>query len=137
MRSNPERRRPRVLLGEDDAEMRTLLAHTLAQDGYEVVEAPDGTSMLDELEQAVYAPRTGRFDLIISDIRMPRLSGLDILAALHCSSSTTPVIMITAFGDEMVHEEAREFGARAVLDKPFDMDALRIAVRDAVAPALR
>ena len=129
-------RRPRVLLAEDDDEMRALLALTLARDGYEVVEAADGARMLDALEQAVYAPRADRFDLIISDVRMPRLSGMDILAALRCSYCTTPVIMITAFGDDFVHAEARELGARAVLDKPFDLDVLRAAVHDAVLPDL-
>ena len=128
-------RRPRVLLAEDDPEMRALVVLTVEQDGYEVVEVVDGAMMLDQLEAAVYAPTARRFDLIISDVRMPRLSGMDILAALHCSYCATPVIMITAFGDDFVHAEARELGARVVLDKPFDLDVLRAAVREAVPMA--
>ena len=56
---------------------------------------------------------------------MPGHSGLEMLAALRREGWTTPVVLITAFGDRWVHDQARQLGAAAVLDKPFDIDALR------------
>ncbi|MFN8544355.1 MAG: response regulator [Candidatus Binatia bacterium] len=125
-------RRPRILLAEDDVEMRGLIAAALEADGYDVVEAGDGLELLDALEIAASRPRDTRFQLMISDVRMPGLSGLDVLAALRCAEWTTPVIVITAFGDDDTHAEARELGAMRVFDKPFDLDDLRTAVRQVV-----
>jgi FixJ family two-component response regulator len=64
---------------------------------------------------------------------MPRLSGLDLLAALRCSRWTTPVVLVTAYGDDETRAEARELGAAAFLDKPLDPEALRRAVAAAIA----
>jgi len=65
---------------------------------------------------------------------MPGLTGLDVLAILRCANRTTPVILITAFGDEATHAEGRELGAVAVLDKPFNVQELRTAVVGAMPP---
>jgi len=126
--------RARVLLAEDDPALRELMAGALRRDGYEVLEASDGTELLDRLEAIVTTVGRGpdAVAVIISDIRMPGLTGLDLLAALRCAEWTTPVILITAFGDEETHREARELGARAVLDKPFPLEQLRAAVQEAV-----
>jgi len=127
-------RRPgRILLAEDDAEMRALVAGALRADGYEVVEAKDGEELLRWIESTAQADGRNPFAVIVSDVRMPGLSGMDVLAVLQCSYRVTPVILITAFGDEELHAEAAELGAVAVFDKPFDLDDLRSAVR-AVAP---
>lgn len=110
-----------ILLAEDDAELRKLIAATLRGEGYEVVEAANGMELLDALElmvgrQLPYA--------IVSDIRMPMLSGMDVLAVIRASSTEVPVVLITAFGDVDTHLEAHDLGAVAILDKPFDMSAL-------------
>jgi DNA-binding NtrC family response regulator len=110
-----------VLLAEDDGELRKLIATTLRGDGYEVVETANGMELLDALELTIerrlpYA--------IVSDVRMPLLSGMDLLAVVRASSTHVPVILITAFGDVDTHEEAHDLGAVAILDKPFDMSAL-------------
>ena len=65
---------------------------------------------------------------------MPGLGGLDVLAILRCADWNTPVILITAFGDEATHAEGRDLGALAVFDKPFGVDLLRSAVREAMPP---
>ena len=122
----------RILLAEDDPEMRALVAGALRRDGFEVDEVDDGEALLDRIEHMVRTHRWGYYAAVVTDVRMPVLSGLDILAVLHCSGSMMPVIIITAFGDEEIHAEARELGAAAVFDKPFDVDALRDAVRSAV-----
>jgi DNA-binding response OmpR family regulator len=129
-------RQPLVLLAEDDAAFRRLIASVLEEDGYEVVEAEDGVALLACIESVltVRRERPGGF-LVVADVRMPGLGGLDVLAILRCAKRTTPVILITAFGDEPTHAEGRELGAVAVFDKPFDVDRLRAAVREMLAPS--
>jgi DNA-binding response OmpR family regulator len=121
-----------VLLAEDDQAFRQLLASVLAADGYEVVEATDGVSLLAKIEAFLAARDTPDSFLVVADVRMPGLSGLDVLAILRCANWRTPVILITAFGDEATHAEGRELGAAAVFDKPFDIHALRTAVAEAI-----
>ena len=120
----------RVIVAEDDRDMREMVASFIAADGYEVIQAADGSELVSRLE-AVAAEPFGRATVaaIVCDIRMPRLDGLDVLAALRCARWTTPVILITAFGDEAVHHEAHELGATDVLDKPFALETLRQLVR--------
>lgn len=110
-----------VLLAEDDVELRKLIATTLRADGYEVVEAANGMELLDALELMLSRRLP---DAIVSDVRMPLLSGMDVLAVIRASSTEIPVILITAFGDVDTHGEAHDLGAVAILDKPFDMSAL-------------
>jgi len=117
-----------VLLAEDDDELRRVIAETLRADGYEVVEAADGLELLDEIEASIRQWRRDRFALIVTDVRMPELSGLDVLAALHCAAWRTPVILITAFPSDETRAEALELGAARVLAKPIDMEDLRAAV---------
>ncbi len=129
------RRQPLVLLAEDDAEFRRLLVSVLKEDGYEVVEAEDGLALLATIEDTltVRRERPDAF-LVVADVRMPGLTGLDVLAILRCANWATPVILITAFGDEATHAEGRELGAVAVFDKPFNVAQLRAAVLETMPP---
>ncbi len=123
----------RVAVVEDDPEMRALIASTLRCDGYAVVELRGGDAFIAYLGDTLRQAALPRVDAIVSDIRMPGLSGMDLLAGLR-KVSTIPFILITAFGSPETHAEARSLGATAVLDKPFDMDELRSVVRRAVGP---
>src|SRR5262245_46918642 len=126
---------PRILVAEDDAEMRNLLAATLRRHGYEVVEARNGEQLLDLIGSELLHPHTNApVDLVISDVRMPGWSGLDVLAGLRSADWATPFIVITAFGDFDTHAEARRLGALAVFDKPFDLDDLCTVVLYAAGP---
>jgi DNA-binding response OmpR family regulator len=118
----------RLLVAEDDAVLRTLIVQTLREDGYTVVEVADGEQLLAAIESS---GRQGEVAVVISDVCMPHLDGLDVLAVLRCAAWRTPVVLMTAFGEEAIRAEARELGA-ALLEKPFDLDALRAAVRRAV-----
>jgi DNA-binding response OmpR family regulator len=120
----------RVLLAEDDEELRRLLASVLVREGYEVVEAADGTELLARIEEAMRTTHERGTLLVLADIQMPGLSGLDVAAILRCASSTLPVVLMTAFGDDETRMEARELGVAALLDKPVDLDALRSTVRE-------
>jgi DNA-binding response OmpR family regulator len=127
----------RILVAEDDYEMCILLVDALRADGYDVIEAEDGRQLMDCIDALRGRVVRGRFfdvDLIISDIRMPGMSGLEMLAQLRSMDRQTPVILITAFGDEATHAKAYRLGAGAVFDKPFDIDGFRAFVRQLVPP---
>jgi CheY-like chemotaxis protein len=119
-----------ILLAEDDPTMRELVATVLRADGYGVLEASDGAELLARIEAAIADPgrRAPPISLLVSDVRMPGMSGLDVLALLRCGHWTTPVILVTAFPEAAVRWEAMQLGATAVLEKPVDIDVLRAAV---------
>jgi DNA-binding response OmpR family regulator len=133
----------RVLVAEDDFELRRMIVWALRKDGYEVVEATDGTELLELVAEAYLSDELGcSYDLIVTDIRMPGWSGMQVLHGLHGQEHATPVVLITAFGDEETHRLAHRLGAVCVLDKPFEMDDLRMIVlntvkqRHGAAPAI-
>ena len=97
---DPPVRCPQVLLAEDDTEVRRLLAQALERDGYDVIAVSNGATLLRLLDLA-RSPlsRSELPDLIISDVRMPEVGGLEVLAKLQQVQSAPPVILITAFGD--------------------------------------
>lgn len=115
--------RVRILLAEDDLAMRQLLVTALRWEGYRVVSAKNGFELLDVLASALL--RREAFDLIVSDIRMPGPSGLEVLRGVRDASfRPPPVILITAFGSSDTHARAADLGAAAVLDKPFLLEEL-------------
>jgi CheY-like chemotaxis protein len=116
-----------VFLAEDDDDLRTLISHSLRNDGYEVIEAKDGAELLDLLAGASSAPMQ-RPDVIVTDVLMPCYSGLGVLAALHKSAWNVPVILITARRDDAVDHDAERLGAAAIVHKPFDIDDLRAVI---------
>lgn len=123
--------RARLLLAEDDFELRELMAHVLRANGHEVVEAQNG----EELWSLLHADLVNggeNFALVVSDVRMPGLTAFDVLSRLQQWLRDTPVILITAFGDQTTHVRALRLGACRVLDKPFDCDDLCAAVLEAL-----
>jgi DNA-binding response OmpR family regulator len=125
---------PRILLAEDDYDMRKLLTWSLSKSGYEVIECPDGIHLLDHVRTFFPPAEPEDFDLIISDIRMPGITGLEVLEGTREYKEFPPMILITAFGDEETHEQARRLGAVAIFDKPFEIDDLLTKVREIVPP---
>jgi two-component system response regulator (stage 0 sporulation protein F) len=121
-----------ILVADDDDDMRALMVNTLRSDGYAVVEARDGAELLEILSDALEDTRA-RPDILVTDIKMPRLSGLGVLQALRRAHVRMPVILVTAFSDESMHVVAKRLGAVGVLQKPFDVDDLRTAVMNASA----
>jgi CheY-like chemotaxis protein len=127
-------RQSRILVAEDDDAMRRFLARVLQADGYVPVECRNGLDLFAHLEAFVVSRATLDFAAIVSDIRMPGLTGLEILEDLHDHEGFPPVILITAFGDAGIHARAAKAGAAAVLDKPFDVDVLLAKLHE-IAPA--
>ena len=120
----------RLLLAEDDFELRELLACVLRADGHEVVEACDGNELWALLSREHGLESPPPFSLVVSDVRMPGLTAFDVLTRLQRALTETPVILITAFGDQTTHLRALRLGASRVFDKPFDCDELREAVHE-------
>jgi DNA-binding response OmpR family regulator len=128
--SSVESGRLRVFLAEDDLELRRLIASALRRDGHLVLESSDGTSLLLDLGGAYLHQGAPDMDsVIISDIRMPGRDGLSVLRSMRQHDWCPPFILITAFGDPNLHQEALRLGALAIFDKPFELGELREAVR--------
>jgi CheY-like chemotaxis protein len=119
-----------VFVADDDEAMREAVATSLRAGGHFVVEARDGAELLDLLLGTLGAPPI-RPDVVVSDVRMPNLSGLGVLAALQRAACNVPVLLITALADESVHNVARRLGAIGVLRKPFETNDLLTAVLNA------
>jgi two-component system, NtrC family, response regulator AtoC len=115
----------RMLVVEDDAVARDLLCEILRSDGFEVEAVEDGAP-------AVARAGDGRYDLVLSDVRMERVGGLDVLRAFTEKSPATPVILITAFGDVTGAMEAIGHGAYDYVSKPFNIEELRLTVARAL-----
>jgi DNA-binding NtrC family response regulator len=122
--------RTRVLVVDDDGEMRALLVDVLSEEGYDVEQVPNGAEALIRL-------RTESFAAIVLDKNMPGLSGLDLLPGLRTICPETPIIMITAFGDVATYVDAMEKGAFTYIFKPFRMEELLRVLQRALPSAKR
>jgi len=125
--------KPRILLAEDDEEMRHLLSRQLRTNGFEVIECNDGFELLDNLGSPALSQKPDDFELIVSDIRMPGASGLEVLEGIHECEWYLPMILITAFGSQQTHQQAEKWGAAAIFDKPFEIDQLISRIREVLA----
>ena len=114
-----------VLVAEDDDLTRELLVKVLRRDGYDVVEAVDGLDALEKL-------RAGPVDLVLSDIQMAQVSGMELLDAIQKRASEIPVVLITAYAEPGAAMDAIMRGAADYLAKPVDIIALRATVARAL-----
>jgi DNA-binding NtrC family response regulator len=117
----------KVLIAEDDREMRRVLARALAGDGHDVDVVSSGDELLHRLGTAELSRHRARPDLVVSDVRMPGLSGLEVLSGLRDAHWDTPMILMSGFGDPTLEASAERLGA-VLFRKPFDVDDLRTAV---------
>jgi two-component system response regulator PilR (NtrC family) len=115
----------RLLVVDDERSMRELLSIVLRREGYDVTLAENGRAAIEALERA-------RYDLLISDIKMPDMSGVDVLRAAKRIDQDILGIMVTAFASADTAIEAMRLGAHDYLSKPFDVDELKIKVRNAL-----
>ena len=126
----PHTETPRILIVDDDPGQRSLLDSFLGSQGFQTV-------VVDSGQQALETLRTGKFDIMISDVRMPGLSGLETLRLARQEHATLPVLLVTAFTDVRDAVAAMRDGAVNYLSKPIDLDELLASVRQAtgIAPA--
>jgi DNA-binding response OmpR family regulator len=118
-------RSPRILLVDDEQAIQTLLSYPLQKDGYEVVCASDGREALAHFGEG------GGFDLVVLDVMMPRLDGLEVCRRLR-ARSTVPIIMLTARAEEVDKVVGLELGADDYITKPFSMREFRSRVKAAL-----
>jgi DNA-binding NtrC family response regulator len=121
--------RPRILLCDDEVNIRKVLGALLKQAGYEVHAEPDGEAALARVRTAP----SGTFDAVISDIRMPRMDGMQLLHALTQEDPELPVILLTAHGSVDSAVEAVKAGAFDYLEKPFEIEQIKTVLGKAVA----
>jgi DNA-binding response OmpR family regulator len=114
----------RILLVDDEQSIQTLLSYPLRKDGYHVTSALDGTEALRRFEE-------GRFDLVILDLMLPRMGGVEVCRQLR-SRSQVPIIMLTAKGSETDKVAGLEVGADDYITKPFSMREFRSRVKAAL-----
>ncbi len=126
--NNNRQRPPSVLIAEDDQALRELLSFALHRAGFSVACCNNGLRLLEMLEQGIDDASTAA-DLVITDLRMPALTGLEVLEALFDRPNRPPIICMTAFGDAETHRTAIRFGATHTIDKPFDIDEMIELVR--------
>ena len=107
----------RVCLIDDDASARTAIERVLTVEGHEVVSYPDGQTGLD-------AALAEDFDCVLTDLRMPGVSGLELIDTLHDELPNLPVVLMTAHGTTEVAIEATRRGAFDYILKPFEMEEL-------------
>ncbi len=111
-----------VMIVEDDASTRRLYRFLLANSGYVVIEAEDGQAALEKFV-------TQPCDVVITDMNMPRMSGIDLVRTLRENYPTVHVIMITAFGTPDIEKQAWRAGVNDYLTKPFDFEELERRVQ--------
>ena len=118
---------PRILIIDDDVAVRTTVRHLLERAGYQIIEAGDGregSRMLDGV------------DLVITDLLMPEVDGVDLLGMIRRDGRTVPVIAMSGGGkvdSKSYLDVAKALGAFATIAKPFDLEHFLSTVRDALA----
>jgi two-component system response regulator AtoC len=120
-----------VMVADDDDDFRAALVATLQAGGHSTIEARDGQELLEMLERVQGDPSGLQPDVLITDVKMPRLSGLGVLEALRGARWNLAVVVVTALSDLSIDTVATRLGAVRVLHKPFDSDDLLAVVRDA------
>ena len=115
----------RILIVDDEALVCWSLSRALQEEGYEVSTAQSGEEALDIMTE-------WKFDLVVTDLRLPQLNGMDLLREIKRRFPKCKVLMISAFGTPRVRDEAMKEGVLQFFDKPFDIKELRESVRSAL-----
>lgn len=113
----------KILIVEDDEEMRALLEDFFREEGFETDSVSNGSEAFRKLVHE-------SFILVLTDVRMPGLTGLDILPGIRKLQPEVPIVVITAFGSEDVREKAFTRGATAYLEKPIQFYKLREIIHE-------
>jgi DNA-binding NtrC family response regulator len=122
MTPNPSNATPAVLIVEDEAKMRRLLELNLGDEGYEVHAASDAEAGLNILRQE-------KIDLVLTDLKLPGMNGLEFLQMVKRTDATVPVVVMTAYGTVETAVEAMKAGAVDYVLKPFPLEEIQLVVR--------
>ena len=122
----PEKRSGKVLVVDDEKGVRDTVRRILSYEGYTVAEAADGNATLDAVNE-------GRFDVVLLDIKMPGMDGIEVLKRIRQMDPDLPVLMFSGHGSIATAVETTRIGAFDFMEKPPDRDRLLIGVRNAIA----
>ena len=117
----------RILLAEDEESLRELVARALTMDGHEVVQNCDGAAALDALTRD-----EGRYDLLLTDIRMPVMDGIALALSAARDYPALPILLMTGYADQRERASNLELLIHDVITKPFTLATICGAVRDAL-----
>lgn len=115
----------KILVVDDEKSLREVMSIMLKRAGYDVTEASDGDQAIGQVNKEIY-------DLVITDLRMPKADGMDVLKAVKSLSPETVVLVVTAFGTADSAVEAMKQGAYDYLTKPFQIDEVQLIIRNAL-----
>jgi two-component system, chemotaxis family, chemotaxis protein CheY len=118
----------RILVVDDSQTLRHQVRQALSPRGYELIEAVDGVEGLTKIRE------NPDLSVVLCDINMPNMTGLELLAAVRAEGLSTPIIMLTSEGQPSVIRRAREMGAKGWIVKPFNVDLLVSAINKLTTP---
>ena len=118
---------PRILVAEDDEPVRALVARALAEDGHDVVTVPDGAAALETLGR-----ENGRFDVLLTDIKMPIMDGFALALAAARDHPEVTILLLTGYADQRERAHGLDALIHDVLTKPFSLSDLRMTVHGAM-----
>jgi CheY-like chemotaxis protein len=116
---------PNILIVEDEAATAWALTESLSEEGYAI-------TTVDSAEKALQAVRDRRADVVITDLRLPRMDGVELVRRLVARKNPASVIVVTAYGSPAVLARLEDFGVHACFPKPFLVDQLRKSVKTAL-----
>jgi two-component system cell cycle response regulator CpdR len=122
----------RILIAEDEEALRALCARALLSDGHEVKTACDGTDALDLLGR-----ENGRFDLLLTDIRMPVMDGIALALGVARDHPDVTILLMTGYADQRERAHGLNAIIHDVISKPFTVTTLRAAVNEALTVRMR
>jgi two-component system, cell cycle response regulator CpdR len=117
----------RIIIAEDEAPIRELLARALAQDGHEVATAPNGAAALEQISGG------GHFDLLLTDIQMPVMDGIALALAAARDHRDLKIVLMTGYADQRERALGLDTLVREVVQKPFSISEMRDVVKKTLA----
>jgi two-component system, cell cycle response regulator CpdR len=117
----------RILIAEDDDTLRELLVRALGDDGHVLTESVDGATALDALSES-----NGEFDLLLSDVKMPKVDGIELALATGRDHPDIAIMLMTGYADQRERAHGLDALVHDVISKPFSIDQIKGAVREAL-----
>lgn len=117
----------RILIAEDNDDLRDLVVRALSEDGHDITEAADGAAALDHLRKAKVD-----FDLLLSDVKMPVMDGIALALATGRDHPNVAIMLMTGYADQRERTHGLDALVRDVIAKPFSLEQIKSAVRGAL-----
>jgi two-component system, cell cycle response regulator CpdR len=117
----------KIMIAEDDEVVREMVVRALTEDGHELTAAADGAEALEALNR-----QSGKFDLLLSDVKMPVMDGIALALAAGRDHPDVPIMLMTGYADQRERAHGLDALVHDVIAKPFTVDQIKSAVREAL-----